>query len=74
MNKSEKVCRVQRRDSYGTVRIYPVGLVAQTFAALCGRKTLSPEELGLIECLGFEIEWLPAAGGRRYGADSGGET
>ena len=54
-----QVVKVQRRDSYGTVRIYPVNRAAQTFAALCGRRTLSPEDLGLIEYLGFVVEWVP---------------
>lgn len=53
------VCAVQRRDSYGTVRIYPVNDTAKLLARLTGRKTLSPEDLGLIELLGFQVEWVP---------------
>jgi hypothetical protein len=53
------VCAVQRRDSYGTVRVYPVNATAELFTRLTGRKTLSPADLGLIELLGYEVEWVP---------------
>lgn len=57
--RPNNLVQVQRRDSYGLVRVYPVNQLALIFALLLKRRTFSPEDLSHIERLGFELEWVP---------------
>ena len=49
--------KFQKRSSYGHDRIYPVCDRAKLITQLTGRKTLFPQDLAVIETLGFEIRW-----------------
>jgi hypothetical protein len=49
-------CKVEVRNVYGNELIYPANFVAEKFALLAGKKTLSRADLGVIGELGFEVE------------------
>jgi hypothetical protein len=49
------VVEVTVKDVYGAEMVYPANPAAEKFAAISGKKTLTPHVLGLIESLGFEI-------------------
>jgi hypothetical protein len=47
---------VRLKNVYGNELIYPVNETAETFAALIGKKTFSPDDIKKIQALGFKIE------------------
>jgi hypothetical protein len=47
---------IEVRNTYGTVRNYPVCTNAKLFAALCRSKTLADSDLLTIMALGFDVE------------------
>lgn len=48
--------QVTERSVYGNTLVYPVCEKAKTFAAMLGKKTLTPADLNHIKALGFSIE------------------
>lgn len=55
MNAPAKKCEVIVRDVYGIPKVYPVNDVANLFAEIAGKKTMSAADLKRIEALGFEV-------------------
>lgn len=53
-----RVALLEMKSSYGQDRIYPINDTAQNLAVLTGRKTLLPDDLTVIEKLGFTIQWI----------------
>lgn len=47
---------VMQKTQYGTVRFYPVNLMAQQFANLMGRTTLDVEQLKRIKEMGISVD------------------
>lgn len=58
--RETRVVQVQVRTPYGQIRIYPMNAEARAFCTLIGTKTLSPGDLGIIESLGFVVEYVPS--------------
>lgn len=50
------VVEVEVRSVYGNNTIYPANYEAERFAALAGKKTLSPTDLANIKALGFLVK------------------
>ncbi len=50
------VIRVEAKQVYGQWKFYPFDEAAATFARLTRTATLSPEQLKMIESLGFRVE------------------
>lgn len=48
--------KVQVRELYGSLVVYPACERAQLFARIAGTKTLTTETLRTIEAIGFTIE------------------
>lgn len=49
---------VERKNVYGNNLIYPVCEQGKIFCMLLSKKTLSMEDLRLIQALGFNIDYL----------------
>jgi hypothetical protein len=60
------VCIVGLREVYGNTTVYPVGIVAQTFADVAGTKTLTANTLRCIKKLGYRIAIESGGEGRGY--------
>lgn len=50
------VVKVEVKNVYGNMLIYPANEKAESFCVLVGKKSLSKKDLKLIEGLGFKIE------------------
>ena len=54
----------------GSTRFYPVNETARLLTFLKGTRTLSPEDLTLIEALGYRVQVLSGKGETAQGLDS----
>ena len=57
MHMKNKILIFEKKSSYGHQRIYPTCPNAKLFTQLTGRKTVFPQDLAVMESLGFEIRW-----------------
>jgi hypothetical protein len=51
----DREVQVQFRDVFGRALCYPINVTAKRFASLTGTVTLSPDDLRVIEALGFTV-------------------
>ena len=51
----EKIIAIEVKKVYGVEMIYPANAVADVFAELAGKKTLSKVDMKLIKSLGYEV-------------------
>ena len=52
--------QVQVKNTFGRELIYPVCTKAGKFAAIGGGKTITPENLEIIQALGYSVEYVAA--------------
>lgn len=50
------IVQVEKKVVYGRKLIYPFNDLAKKLVALTGRKTFFPEDIKLIEQIGFEVK------------------
>lgn len=59
------IVKLQLRQVYGRDLYYPANVPAERFAKLTETKTFKPEQIDLIESLGYKIDVQPYKGESR---------
>lgn len=53
--------KLQVKQVYGKVRIYPMNPAAEKLLGIMGRKTFTEEEVQTLKEIGFTLEWVPVS-------------